>query len=336
MPDDLVSIVIPACNPPAYLLEAIASAKAQIHPYIEIVLVNDGSDQLESFAILEQASQLVTTYIEQPNRGLGAARNAGYRAAHGEYVVPLDADDLLEPTYIAECLRVLRDRPEAAYAYSDYAVFGTQNYGQETGEYNLYRLLDRNFLTYAALIRKSAWEEVSGYDESMRLGYEDWEFWLRLGSLGLFGKHLAKPLFRYRRAGASMYDNARKHHREIVDYIERRHPELYEYENRARIKARWSPAVSIIALAPPVSQTIEDIQVIAPGETASAPVVLDATRNVLDGNAAELAALAAWSGGGIFGSKPNQAAAACTGICRMPRCCRCDPGRIIPRARSRG
>jgi len=294
LPDDLVSIVIPAYNPTSYLIEAIASASAQTHRNFEIVLVNDGTDKAESLAVLERASRLVSTYLEQPNRGLAAARNAGFSAAHGEYVVTLDADDLLDPAYVAECLATLRDS-DAAFAYTDFQVFGTQTFQERPGRYNLYRLLDRNYLSYAALIRKAAWSEADGYDESMRFGYEDWEFWLRLGSLGLFGQYAPQSLFRYRKHGVSLYDTARAHHAEIVAHIRQRHPELYRYENRARIKARWSPAVSIIGIDPPDSQTIEDIEVIAPGEVPLAPAVI----RVVDGlepEAAELAALGAWSG----------------------------------------
>jgi len=298
MPEPLVSIVIPAYNPAAFLLKAIASASAQIHPHTEIILVNDGSDRPESAALLDRASHLVTTYIEQPNRGLGAARNTGFRAANGEYVVPLDADDLLDRTYIAECLAGFGDS-DAAFAYTDFQVFGTQNFRERPGEYNLYRLLDRNYLTYAALIRKRDWELAGGYDESLKcFGYEDWEFWLRLGARGRFGRYIPKPLFRYRKHGTSLYDFALARHQQFVAYIQGLHPELYEYENRARIKARWSPAVSIIAIKPPANQTIEDIQVIAPGELPLAPAVLNAVDGPLDPQAAELAALAAWSGHG--------------------------------------
>ena len=76
MPDDLVSIIIPAYNPTAFLLEALASAAAQTHPRTEIILVNDGSDKPESLVILDQAARSVGTYLEQPNRGPSAARNA--------------------------------------------------------------------------------------------------------------------------------------------------------------------------------------------------------------------------------------------------------------------
>ena len=215
MPDDLVSIVIPAYNPTSYLLEAIASASAQTHRNLEIVLVNDGTDQAESLAVLERASRLVSTYLEQPNRGLGAARNAGFGSAQGEYVVPLDADDLLDPAYIAECLATLRDS-DAAFAYTDFQVFGSRTYQERPGEYNLYRLLDRNYLSYAALIRKAAWSETRGYDESKcgsgtRIGSSG----CGLGSLGHFGRYVPKSLLRYRKHGASLYDSARAHHTEI-------------------------------------------------------------------------------------------------------------------------
>jgi glycosyltransferase involved in cell wall biosynthesis/GT2 family glycosyltransferase len=298
MPDALVSIVIPAYNPTSYLLEAIASASAQTYPRVEIIVVNDGSDKPESLAVLDQASSMAGAYIEQPNRGLGAARNTGFRAVRGEYVVPLDADDLIDPEYVAECLAALRSS-DAAFAYTGFQVFGTQNFEERPGEYNLYRLLDRNYLTYAALIRKAAWENSGGYDESRKcLGYEDWEFWLRLGARDCFGQYVSKSLFRYRKHGASLYDFALARHQQFVAYIQSLHPELYEYENRARVKARWSPAASIVADDSPVNQTILDIRLETTGKSGSAP---------LDPHAAELAALAAWSGVAPQQSPPSEA-----------------------------
>lgn len=296
MPEPLVSIVIPAYNPGTFLLDAIASAAAQTYRHTEIILVNDGSEDRESIAVLEQAARHVHRYIEQPNRGPSAARNEGFRVANGEFIVPLDADDLLAPAYVATCLSEWDGA--SAFVYSDFQVFGTQTYDERPGGYNLYRLLDRNYLSYAALIRKHEWERIGGYDEAMGLGYEDWEFWLRLGSQGGFGQHVPQPLFRYRRQGISRSDTALAHHGELVEYIRNRHPELYDYENRARIKARWSPAVSIVAQAPVTNQTIEDIQVIAPGESAASGTMLDAMNGPLEPEAAELAALAAWSGHG--------------------------------------
>ena len=88
---------------------------------------------------------------------------------------------------------------------------------------------------------------------------------------------MPKSLFRYRKHGASLYDYAHARHQEFTGYIRSLHPELYEYENRARIKARWSPAASIVSREPVTNQTIEDIQIVAPGEKPLAPVVADAS-----------------------------------------------------------
>src|SRR5580704_14931007 len=112
---NLVSIVVPCYNPGTYLLDAIASARKQTHPDIEIILVDDGSNQLESRQALDQARHKVDLYLEQSNCGLSSARNAGFRAARGAHVVPLDQDDLIQPEYVAECLAALAATPEAAF-----------------------------------------------------------------------------------------------------------------------------------------------------------------------------------------------------------------------------
>jgi glycosyltransferase involved in cell wall biosynthesis len=298
---DLVSVVIPCFNPGAWLLDAVASARAQTYSRVETVLVNDGTNRDECRSHIQEASRKVDVYLEQSNRGLAAARNTGFGAARGRYVVPLDADDLLQPAYVAECVAAMKAAPDAAFVYTDYLVFGAHQYRERLPEYNLYTLLDRNFLTYAALMSKEEWEQARGYDESMREGYEDWEFWLRLGAHGRFGHHLPMPLFRYRRRGASLYDAAFSHHQELAGYIQSRHPELYGYGARARLKARWSPAVCIVGACVPGSQTIEDVQIVGTGalgtlpERSPAPAFLLAGPE-LDPRSAEVGALAIWSG----------------------------------------
>lgn len=300
---DLVSIVIPSYNPSGYLLAAIESARSQTHLSIEIILVEDGSDHAASHRIIEESALKVDLFLQQPNRGLPAARNAGFRAARGSYIVPLDQDDLLRPQYVEACLGVLHAEPEAAFSYTDYSVFGKQNYAERCGEYNLYRLLDRNFLTYAALIRKGAWEQAGGYDESMRFGYEDWELWLRLGAKGRFGAHIPRRLFRYRKHGYSLYDVALSRHSELVAYIQSKHPDLYEYNARASVKSRWSPAVCIVDPPMPIGQTIQDVEIASTADLASpdrrspAPAFLFCHQGGGIGpHSAEMAALAVWGG----------------------------------------
>jgi glycosyltransferase involved in cell wall biosynthesis/GT2 family glycosyltransferase len=298
---DLVSIVIPCYNPGEWLLDAIASARAQTYSRIEIVLVDDGTVQADSLDYIRVAATRVDLVLQQANLGLPAARNAGMRAAGGRFVLPLDADDLLDPRYVAECVAAMSS-PEPAFVYSDCRVFGERQYVDALPEYSLYSLLDRNFLSYAALISREEWERAGGYDESMRLGYEDWEFWLRLGAANRFGRRLPQPLFHYRKRKGSLYDVALAHHAEIVAYIESKHPELYDASRRARIKAAWAPAVCFAGPPPAEPQTIEDIcfaqaaQTTPPSGAAEAPAWLVPGKGELDRQSGELAALAVWAG----------------------------------------
>jgi len=298
---DLVSIVIPCYNPGEWLLDAVVSARRQTYPKTEIVLVDDGTDQAEGLRYIRSAAERVDLFLEQANLGLPAARNAGMRAAGGRFVLPLDADDLLDPHYVAAAVAAM-SATDPAFVYSDCRVFGDRHYIDARPEYNLYTLLDRNFLTYAALIRKDDWELAGGYDESMRRGYEDWEFWLRLGAANRFGRRLPQPLFRYRKRNGSLYDVALAHHAEIVAYIQGKHPELYDDQHRGRIKAVWAPAVSIAGPRPAESQTIEDVcfvpaaEITPPSGAAQAPALLVPGSSGLDRQSGELAALAVWAG----------------------------------------
>jgi glycosyltransferase involved in cell wall biosynthesis/GT2 family glycosyltransferase len=297
----LVSIVIPCYNPREWLREAVASARAQTHPNIEIIVVDDGSQAPGSKEILRSLAPEVTRIITQPNRGVSAARNTGFRAAAGDYVVPLDSDDRLAPDFVCECLSALNTRPAAAFAYTDYRVFGRAHYVETVGPYNLFRLLSENTLGYAGLLRKRAWEEAGGYDESMP-GYEDWELWLRLGARGYFGHYVNRVLHYYRKHGRSLLDAARERHDELVARIHAGHPELYSPEAYAAIKACWEPAVCIVAPRAPGVQTITDFEVASPGdvrrvmETSKASVFLLPREGSVQSNSAELAALAVWSG----------------------------------------
>jgi len=200
----LVSVVIPCYNPTRFLDETLASVRAQKYPNIEVILVNDGTDRPDSLELIRRAAAQGTQVVEQQNGGLAAARNTGFRAATGEYVLPLDADDRIAPDSVAEYVAALESRPEAAFVYPDYRVFGDKTYVERTPEYNLYKLLWQNSLIYASLIRRADWEAAGGYDERMRLGYEDWEFWLRLGERGRYGHRVGKVLYEYRKHGRSL------------------------------------------------------------------------------------------------------------------------------------
>jgi glycosyltransferase involved in cell wall biosynthesis len=289
----LVSIVIPCYNPTRFLGETLASVRRQTYRPLEVILVNDGTDREESRELLRRAAAGVDRVIEQENRGLAAARNAGFYAARGEYVLPLDADDRLTPDCAAEYVTAIEGHPETAFVYPDYRVFGERRYVERAAEYNLWDLLWQNTLIYASLIRRADWEAAGGYDEEMRLGYEDWEFWLRLGERGRYGRHVPKVLFEYRKHGRSLLTLAQEHHQQLVAHIRARHPGLYEWEGQVRVKREWAPAVCVrgVVEAP---QTIADW---THDERRTAAVLAPPEGRVLERHAAEWCALAAWGRG---------------------------------------
>lgn len=300
---ELVSVVIPCYNPTRFLEETLASVRAQSYPEIEIILVNDGTDAPDSKGLLRSVFGGVTQFIEQPNQGLAAARNTGFRAARGTYVLPLDADDRIDRKFITEGVDVLETQPEAAFVYTDYEVFGDTAYVERLGDYNLYHLLDRNTLIYASLMRRADWELAGGYDESMRLGYEDWDFWLRLGERGRFGRHLPQALFQYRKHGRSLLSLSREHHEELAGKIRANHPQLYSREGRARVKARWTPAVCVLGPEIEPKQTIDDWERLpttnmqeALAHSAAEAFLVAPSGAAPEANTAELCALAVWGG----------------------------------------
>lgn len=330
-----VSVVVPCHNAGESVFETIASVRAQSYRKVELILVNDGAGRPESRQILERASRLADACLEIEGRGIAAARNAGFDAAKGEFVVPLDAGDTIAPEYVDECLRALEFHPSAAFAYTGIQFFGAATTADSGTDYNLYRLLDSNNITCTALVRKADWRDVRGYDEAMRQGGEDWEFWLRMGARGRYGVLVPKRLFRRYRPPSSRA-STRGCRADMVRYIQRQHPELYSYEARVRIKAAWQPAVCICG--PHQAQTIEDIQTVDAGSPAvesHAPAYLYPGPGSANPQAAELAALAIW-GGRTTLQFPDRSAAVSKSAARSRPVCAEPAPRHSRHALSRG
>src|SRR3989442_12450588 len=125
-----VSIIIPAYNVASYIGETLASVFAQTFTDYEVIVINDGSPDTEE---LEHALERYigrTRYLKQENLGAGAARNVGVRAAKGEFIAFLDADDLWLPNYLEEQLRFIREH-DCDLVCADAVMFGeTPNAGR--------------------------------------------------------------------------------------------------------------------------------------------------------------------------------------------------------------
>lgn len=220
----LAAVIIPCFNYGRYLREAVASALAQTLDGVEVVVVDDGSTDAETRAVLDELeAEGGVRVIHQANRGLSAARNRGIRATRARYIACLDADDRLHPTYLEKGVAVLESRPDIGLAYSWVRLFGDEDSIWYAETLKPAALLRYNHIPAAAIFRREAWERVGGFDEGMLTGYEDWEFWLRLARDGYRGHVIPETLFEYRRHGSTMLHAARRHHRALANEILRRH-----------------------------------------------------------------------------------------------------------------
>jgi glycosyltransferase involved in cell wall biosynthesis len=194
----LVSVIVPCFNYGRFLVQCLASLRAQSYSNWECLIVDDGSTD-DSAQIAERlaADEKRVAYVRQTNSGLSAARNAGLARARGEFIQFLDADDLLEPQKLQCQVEFLRAHPDVDVVVGSAAFFRSDprrtrplrmprrlahSVGEVPGEF-LRELVNRNFIPVnSVLARRSALEEESS-DVSLR-AHEDWDLWLRCAVRG--------------------------------------------------------------------------------------------------------------------------------------------------------
>jgi glycosyltransferase involved in cell wall biosynthesis len=196
-----VSIIIPAYNYARFLPEAIESALEQRYELIEVVVVDDGSTD-ETPQVAQLYGERIR-YDRTPNRGLSAARNHGARLATGELIVFLDADNRLDPSFVSDTVAALQGDPCVAFAYTQLRHFGDRAVETQKPPWDPELLRDGNYIDACALIHIDLVRRFP-FDESNRIGWEDWDFWLTLAEHGYRGTRVDKPLVEYRRHGEAM------------------------------------------------------------------------------------------------------------------------------------
>lgn len=231
----LVSIVTPCYNDAHYIHLPIESVLNQPYENFEMIIVDDGSTNTETLQILKQIRHPKISIIRQENKGLPSARNTGIRAARGEYILPIDADDKITPICLTRSVEVLNSRPDVAMVYGNYRTFGNEERFIATGKFNTYRILFSNYFVVCSMYRRSAWEDVGGYTESLE-GFADWEFWIKFIEKGWLLEKVKEILFMYHKHGASMVGNSHKNYRRIIAQIHSLHPRLYTKESLKRLK----------------------------------------------------------------------------------------------------
>lgn len=220
----MISIIIPSYNQQEYLCDAIDSALAQTVP-CEIIVIDDGSTD-DSLEIARRYGNKIKL-ISQVNKGLASARNTGIMNATGDWILPLDADDMLKENCVEKMLEVIDKDPHANIIAPSFKTFGTTNQEVIIGDANVMQFLEANRIGYFSAIRKSKLLEIGGYSPRMTWGYEDLHLWINLLNRGAKLVTIKDILVLYRTKAESMITVAQAHHGELMEQIKKDFKELY-------------------------------------------------------------------------------------------------------------
>lgn len=199
----IVSIVIPCYNDGAYLQQAIDSCLAQTYEALEILVVDDGSSDQKTRSVLSGLNAPRIKVLHTNHVGPSQARNTAIAQACGQYILPLDADDWIEPEYVAHAANVLDEQPEVGIVYCHAELFGEKSGPWSLPNYSLDDFLVDNCIFITAMFRKEDWQLAGGFSQEFKHGLEDYDFWLSLIERGRTVHQFSEVWFHYRIKPAS-------------------------------------------------------------------------------------------------------------------------------------
>lgn len=228
-----VSIVIPCYNHGQYIQETIDSIDAQKINYpFEIIIVDDGSSDTDTLQKLDDLKQLNYTIIHQTNGGPGKARNTGIEISVGKYILPLDADNKLNPDYINKAVPIL-EKNQADIVYAAPVFFGDtsiKNRQFKVRPFDDLGLVTGNCADACAIFRKEVWIKNGGYDAFMpSYGFEDWDFWITASKNNFVFHFINEKLYYYRIVPNSMISAFDNKERTVMihRYLAKKHADFF-------------------------------------------------------------------------------------------------------------
>jgi hypothetical protein len=247
LPERTVGVIVPCYAHGRFLQQAIDSIHAQTLKATQIVVVDDGSTDVETIAALHalERDPLVEVIRLESNGGPSVARNTALAHIDANYVLPLDADDVL----LEHALEFMVDQLELApddvgFIYPNAQHFGNRHDYWAAPSFNLYLLMQGNFCPAATLFDRRVFDAGITYPEHLVHGHEDWDVVLQMAAHGIYGQSADVPTFLYRKAGYSRITSVEFASAAHDASLTRRHRTLFH--NRTRIKAEWAPALSLI------------------------------------------------------------------------------------------
>ncbi|BAZ68339.1 MAG: glycosyltransferase family 2 protein [Pelatocladus maniniholoensis HA4357-MV3] len=241
----LVSVIIPAYNAEAFISQTLNSVLSQTYKNIEVLVADDGSQDRtpEIVKSIAQKDQRVTL-LQQSNQGVAAARNLAIENSRGEYIAPIDADDIWYPLKLERQMQcMLQAQPFVGLVYCWSAWIDEQgsiigeyrDYGFDKLEGNIYpALVYHNFIGHASspLIRRTCLEKVGKYNcklkENKAQGCEDWDLYLRIAENYQF-RLVPEFLVGYRQLTTSMSGSAismARSYELVLTNSQQQHPEV--------------------------------------------------------------------------------------------------------------
>lgn len=229
------SVLMTVYNKGALVRAAAESVFHQTLPDWELLIWDDGSDDPETLAVLDSIEGPNVQVFHADNRGVVAARHSLAERARGEFMVFLDADDELRPTYLEKALITFRRFPSVDLVIPSVKIISDSDGVPpvwQPAHFEEKRLAYENTTPISSAFRSQLWRAVGGMSESMANGYEDWEFWRRCAHAGAQGWVLDDALFLYRHSETVGRDAAhRERHDDLVRTIKSLTPRI-EYPAR--------------------------------------------------------------------------------------------------------
>ena len=225
----LVSVIIPLYNQEPYIKEALCSVANQTYTNWEVIVMDDSSTD-HSIQVVQEIVQADSRFYlySQPNSGPSIARNECIARSKGKYILPLDGDDKIAPTYIEKAVEYLECHPNCKLVYCKAEKFGAGSGSWPLPEYKYENLLWENMIFCTAMFRRSDYDKTIGYNPNMVLGLEDWDFWLSLLSPEDEVHRIEEVLFYYRIKSISRTTELSPRYDEATRQIYRNHTEIYK------------------------------------------------------------------------------------------------------------
>lgn len=251
-----VAVIVPCHGQPHFLNESVASVLAQAPggPEIGLVVVDDGCPSPETgelgraFALGDPRIR----YLRTRNRGLSGARNLGIDHAFGlwpglEALYLLDADNRLTANTLATGHAALRADPSLSFVHPQLNKFGITWSGHvDVPTSPIHVLAQGSFIEASSLVHRRVFDAGIRYDETMRDGYEDWEFWLQVAAAGFRGRCLPEMGLDYRYRPESMVRGSARQRPILLDALRRRHRALYRAQSLLALEQEHHPRYGLV------------------------------------------------------------------------------------------